>query len=262
MTIMDVLVAYPGALIAITTIVGLLVGSFLNVVAYRLPLMLQREWQQQCRALLEIPAAEAGGETQDAPLNLVRPGSRCPHCGAAVRAWQNIPVISYLLLRGRCASCRGRISPRYPVVEAVSGALAALVAWHWGLDGMMPAALVFAWSLLALTLIDLDHQILPDQITLPLLWLGLLTGKEGMGYGDFKLLAALGAWMGWQKLLLIVLLSSFVGAVVGLGLLLFLRRDRDLPIPFGPYLAGAGLITLLWGDPLIRGYLQFMGISG
>lgn len=296
---MEILRAYPGLLIAIATVVGLLVGSFINVVAYRLPLMLQREWQQQCCELLELDPAGVVKEDATAGhkrFNLIKPDSHCPHCGAAIRPWQNIPLLSYLLLRGRCAHCRGAISPRYPVVEAASGILAALVAWRFGAGPEMLAALVLGWSLLSLTLIDLDHQILPDQITLPLLWLGLLlsvagirelsaadavlgaaagylalwsvywlfrllTGKEGMGYGDFKLLAALGAWLGWQMLLLIVLLSSLVGAVVGIGMLLFLGRDRNVPIPFGPYLAGAGFITLLWGDAIITSYLQFTGIA-
>ena len=282
---------YPALLIAGCFLLGLLVGSFLNVVIYRLPLMMEREWRAECSLLLNgEPAASAPTE----PFNLAFPPSRCPSCAAKIQPWQNIPVVSYLFLHGRCANCRAPISIRYPSIETVSALLAAFAAWHLGFGWPLLAALIFLWALLALTMIDVDHQLLPDQITLPLLWLGLslntgamfvplpdavwgaaagylslwsvyhafklLTGKEGMGYGDFKLLAALGAWMGWQMLPVIILLSSLVGAVVGSLLLLAQRKGRSTPIPFGPYLAGAGAIAFFWGHWLIQHYLQFAGM--
>ncbi len=296
MALIDLLQYNTTVLVLLSIALGLLVGSFLNVVIYRIPVMLQREWRQQCCEFLEIDEAtvsDAGTVPQHKVFNLVKPDSHCPHCNAPVRAWQNIPILSYLLLGGKCAQCKTTISPRYPIIEGVSGLLSGLVAWHFGATWLCLAMLVFTWSLIALTMIDFDHQLLPDNITLPLLWLGLLvntvlettvspsdavlgavlgylslwtiywlfkllTGKEGMGYGDFKLLAALGAWMGWQSLLLIVILSSMVGAVVGISLLLFLGRDRNIPIPFGPYLAGAGFIALLWGDQFMSLYITTM----
>ena len=277
----------PSLLYFITVILlGLVVGSFLNVVIHRLPRMLERRWQAECRELTgDAPGAD------DAPYNLVVPGSNCPACGHKIRPWENIPLLSYILLRGRCSACGTHISARYPLVELASGMLALLVAWHYGAGWQTGAALVFTWGLLALTLIDLETQLLPDVITLPLLWLGLLvnlnglfvplsqavigaaagylslwlvyhafrllTGKEGMGYGDFKLLAALGAWFGWQLLPLTILLSSLVGAVVGIGLMVLKRHEREVPIPFGPYLAAAGWISLLWGAALTGAYLRF-----
>ncbi len=297
MTLIELIQQRPAVLIALTAGLGLLVGSFLNVVIYRLPLMLQREWRQQCCEFLELDAqnfSKADPVAQHKVFTLAKPDSHCPQCNAPVRAWQNIPILSYALLGGRCASCKASISLRYPLVEAATGLLSALVAWHFGASLLTLALLVFMWCLIALTMIDFDHQLLPDNITLPLLWLGLLvntllpaglaspgdavlgaglgylslwslywafkllTGKEGMGYGDFKLLAALGAWMGWQSLLPIVILSSLVGAIVGISLLVLRGRDRNIPIPFGPYLAGAGAIALLWGDTLQRLYLQWM----
>jgi leader peptidase (prepilin peptidase)/N-methyltransferase len=296
MALIDLLQHNTTVLLLLSIALGLLVGSFLNVVIYRIPVMLQREWRQQCCEFLEIDEAtvsDAGTVPQHNVFNLVKPDSHCPHCNAPVRAWQNIPIFSYLILGGKCAQCKAKISPRYPIIEGVSGLLSGLVAWHFGATWLCLAMLVFTWSLIALTMIDFDHQLLPDNITLPLLWLGLLvntvhqtsvspsdavlgavlgylslwtiywlfkllTGKEGMGYGDFKLLAALGAWMGWQSLLLIVILSSMVGAVVGISLLLFLGRDRNIPIPFGPYLAGAGFIALLWGDQFMSLYITTM----
>jgi leader peptidase (prepilin peptidase)/N-methyltransferase len=297
MTLIELIQQLPAVLIALTAGLGLLVGSFLNVVIYRLPLMLQREWRQQCCEFLELDEQKfnkADPVAKHKVFTLAKPDSHCPLCNAPVRAWQNVPIVSYVLLGGRCASCKASISLRYPLVEAATGLLSALVAWQFGATLLTLALLVFTWSLVALTMIDFDHQLLPDNITLPLLWLGLLvntllpaglaspadavlgaglgylslwslywafkllTGKEGMGYGDFKLLAALGAWMGWQSLLLIVILSSLVGAVVGIGLLVLRGRDRNIPIPFGPYLAGAGCITLLWGDALQRLYLQWL----
>jgi len=267
---------------------GLLIGSFLNVVVHRLPIMRQREFDNYI-------AHEAGKELphQDR-FNLMVPRSRCPHCGHQITALENIPVISWLVLRGKCSQCKARISARYPVVEAVTGALSAALVWHFGSGWLGLATLGFAYLLIAMTLIDYDHKELPDELTFPLLWLGLLinlsgygivplrdavigamagylalwsvywlfklaTGKEGMGYGDFKLLAALGAWMGWAMLPSIIVLSSVVGAVIGLGLIVFRGRSRDNPIPFGPYLAGAGMIALFYGIPLTRyaqGFLQ------
>ncbi|GAB1231574.1 A24 family peptidase [Ferrigenium sp. UT4] len=267
-------------------ILGLLVGSFLNVVIYRLPRMMEREWQAQCAELNGKPVAG------HAPFNLLVPRSACPHCNHAISALENIPLLSYLFLRGRCAGCGAPISPRYPVVEAVSGILSALTAWHFGFGLAGIAAMFLVWALIALTVIDFDTQLLPDSITLPLLWLGLLlnlnsafaslsdavigavagylvlwsvywlfklvTGKEGMGYGDFKLLAALGAWLGWSLLPLVILLSSLVGAMVGIALIVLAKRGRNIPIPFGPYLAGGGLIALFWGQALTQSYLQLL----
>ena len=278
---------------AVATFIGLLVGSFLNVVIYRLPLMMQREWREQCHALLSESGDSAASPPADA-FNLVTPRSRCPHCQRPITALENIPLVSYLWLQGHCPGCGGHISRRYPVVEAVTAILSGIVAWHFGFGWAAGAALVLTWGLIALTVIDFDHQLLPDSITLPLLWLGLLlslpavfvdsatsiigaaagylslwtvyvlfkwaTGKEGMGYGDFKLLAMLGAWVGWQGLPVIVLLSSVVGAAVGITLILARGRDRNIPIPFGPYLATAGWLTLLWGDAITARYLTMMGL--
>lgn len=267
-------------------IFGLLVGSFLNVVIHRLPKMMERDWQAQC--------AELSGQTAEkAPrYNLLAPRSACPHCGHAITAAENIPVLSYLFLRGKCKGCGAAISPRYPIVEAISGILSAYAAWHFGFGLPGLAAIVFVWALIALTFIDFDTQLLPDDITLPLLWMGLLlnlngaftslpnavigavagylvlwsvywvfkltTGKEGMGFGDFKLLAAIGAWLGWTMLPLVIMLSSVVGAVVGIMLIVFARHGRNIPIPFGPYLAGGGLIALFWGQTLTQNYLQLL----
>lgn len=259
---------------------GLLIGSFLNVVVYRMPVMAQRE-------LDNYIAHEAGKDLphQDR-FNLMVPRSACPHCGHRITALENIPIVSWLFLRGKCSACKAPISPRYPIVEAVTGLLSALMVWHFGSGWLGLASLVFAYFLIAMTLIDYDTKTLPDDLTFPLLWLGLLinldgtivplrdavigamagymalwavywlfklaTGKEGMGYGDFKLLAALGAWMGWAMLPTIIILSSVVGAIVGISLIVFARRDRNNPIPFGPYLAAAGMIALLYGIPLTR----------
>ena len=266
--------------------VGLMVGSFLNVVIHRLPKMLEREWQSQCAEL-------TGKEPETAPrYNLIVPGSACPQCGHRIGALENIPILSYLLLRGKCKGCGARISARYPIVEMVSGVLSGYIAWHFGFGLAALGALLFVWALVALTFIDFDTQLLPDVITLPLLWLGLLlnlsgtfvvlhsavtgaiagylalwsvywlfklaTGKEGMGYGDFKLLAALGAWLGWQILPLVILLSSVVGAAVGICLILLARHGKDIPIPFGPYLAAAGLLSIFWGKDLTQIYLRLI----
>jgi len=267
---------------------GLVVGSFLNVVIYRLPLMMETRWRRDCCELLEVEQ-----EKQETPLNLATPNSHCPICKSPIKPWQNIPVLSYLLLRGKCSNCAAPIAPRYPVLELVTGLMTLALAWFFDLSPALLGAALLTWSLIALTMIDIDHQLLPDDITLPLLWLGLLfnltatyttlsdaiigamagylilwsiywvfkllTGKEGMGYGDFKLLAALGAWLGWQALPLIILLSSLVGAVCGIALMIIKRRGKEIPIPFGPYLAMAGWIALLWGDDIMSGYLGTMG---
>ena len=267
-------------------ILGLIVGSFLNVVIHRLPKMMEREWHNQCAELNEQTPEPAPR------YNLLLPRSACPNCGHAISAAENIPVLSYLFLRGKCAGCGAAISVRYPIVEAVSGILSAYAAWHFGFGIAGLAAIVFVWALIVLTFIDFDTQLLPDDITLPLLWLGLLlnlndtftslsnavigavagylvlwsiywlfkltTGKEGMGFGDFKLLAAIGAWLGWAMLPLVILLSSAVGAVIGITLILFAKHGRNIPIPFGPYLAGGGLIALFWGQTLTQSYLQLL----
>ncbi len=277
------------AFVSVLFILGLLIGSFLNVVIHRLPLMMHREWQQQCYELIGSDASETS------PLTLSTPRSRCPHCGHAISALENIPVISYLFLRGRCRDCQARISVRYPLIEALTGVLSALVAWYFGFSWICLGALLLTWALIALTFIDVDEQLLPDSITLPLLWLGLFfnlfgsfttlqsavigaiagylslwlvfhafrlaTGKEGMGFGDFKLLAALGAWLGWEFLPVIILLSSLVGAVVGISLILLRQHHRNQPIPFGPYLAAAGWLALIWGDVINSGYLRWSGLS-
>ncbi|WP_297189017.1 A24 family peptidase [uncultured Porticoccus sp.] len=282
----DMLGLSVAPVLAVSLVLGLLVGSFINVVIYRLPRQLAASWRRDSQEFLEI---EPDSEAVPEPLNVVFPASHCPQCGAPIKAIHNIPLLSYLLLRGRCAHCRSAISLQYPLVELVSGLLTLVVVYQFGLTATTALALLFSWSLLALTGIDFNEQLLPDGITLPLLWLGLLvnvnglftsldsavigaaagylslwsvfwlfklvTGKEGMGHGDFKLLAALGAWLGWQQLLLIVLLSSLVGAVVGLLMIILLGRDRQIPIPFGPYLAAAGWIALLWGETLTSSYL-------
>jgi leader peptidase (prepilin peptidase)/N-methyltransferase len=267
-------------------LLGLMVGSFLNVVIHRMPKMMEREWKAQCAELRgETPASEPR-------YNIIVPRSACPHCGHAISASENIPVLSYLFLRGKCKGCGAPISPRYPIVESISGILSACAALHFGFGLAGIAAIVFIWALIALTFIDFDTQLLPDDITLPLLWLGLLvnlngayttlpnavigaiagylilwsvywafklaTGKEGMGFGDFKLLAAIGAWMGWTMLPLVIMLSSAVGAVIGIALMVFAKHGRNIPIPFGPYLAGGGLIALFWGQTLTQEYLQLL----
>lgn len=275
--------ADPAQFAVVAGVFGLIVGSFLNVVIHRLPIMLERDWAGQCAELRGEPAPEFE------KLTLAVPRSRCPKCGHAISALENVPVVSWLLLRGRCRGCAAPISWRYPAVEALTGALFAWIAGHYGFGAAAGAAMLFAAVLIALTGIDLDTQLLPDDLTLPLLWAGLLTnafglftdlhgavigamagylslwsvywgfklltGKEGMGYGDFKLLAALGAWLGWKMLPLLILLSSFVGAIIGIGLMVLARHGRNVPIPFGPYLAIAGIVTLFWGGPLTRAYL-------
>lgn len=289
MSFIELLQYSPPFFITLIAILGLLVGSFLNVVIYRLPLMMEREWQAQCD--------EINGQNSETltPLTLSKPRSACPHCQHAISAIENIPVLSYLFLAGKCRSCKSRISIRYPIIEALTGLLSGVVAYHFGFGWPCIGALLLTWSLIALTFIDVDHQLLPDTLTLPLLWLGisfnlfeqfttleasvigalagylslwlvyqafkLITGKEGMGYGDFKLLAALGAWLGWSLLPAIILLSSLVGAIVGISLVLIRKHKRDIPIPFGPYLAAAGWIVLIWGDPITMAYLNWAGLA-
>lgn len=289
MMLFDFLASHTLAFVLCAALLGLLAGSFLNVVIYRLPIMMQREWQAQAREFLELPAESAG-----ATFNLFLPPSRCPHCAHAIWPWENIPLLSWMALRGRCSSCKTPIPVRYPLVELACGLLSGYVAWHFGFTWQAGAMLLLTWGLLAMSLIDIDHQLLPDSLVLPLLWLGLIvnsgdlfvslvdalwgaiagylslwtvywlfklvTGKEGMGYGDFKLLAMIGAWGGWQVLPLTILLSSLVGAVLGSILLRMRRAAQGTPIPFGPYLAIAGWIALLWGDSITRGYLQFAHI--
>jgi leader peptidase (prepilin peptidase)/N-methyltransferase len=281
--------ANPSYLFLLLTLLGLVVGSFLNVVILRLPQMMQRQWRRDCQELLELEPAATETET----FSLAFPGSHCPQCQAPISAWQNIPVISFVLLRGRCGNCHAAIGWRYPAIELLTAmatvCVGAMTPWGYSLL----AYLALTWSLIALAGIDIDHQLLPDDITFPLIWAGLLfnlffgsvaladavlgavagylllwsiywlfklaTGKEGMGYGDFKLLAALGAWMGWQSLPLIILLSSAVGAVLGIAIIALRRSDRSQPLPFGPYLAAAGWIALLWGQQIMDAYLGPMG---
>ena len=284
------LIENPLLLLLSAALIGLVVGSFLNVVIYRLPLMLQSRWNIDCHEHLGLTNQNA-----DATISLSLPPSHCPQCKARVKAWQNIPVISYLLLRGKCSSCGTKISIRYPLVELLSGLLTAAVIWHFGLTVAGISATLLIWSLIALTFIDLDHQLLPDSITLPVMWLGLLlntgsvftdpvsaiygaafgylslwlifqlfrllTGKEGMGFGDFKLLALFGAWFGWQLLPQIVVIASVSGALLGIGMIALRKHEREIPIPFGPYLAIAGIIALFWGESINNWYLQLSGIT-
>jgi leader peptidase (prepilin peptidase) / N-methyltransferase len=274
-----------------TLTIGLIVGSFLNVVIYRLPIMMEREWTDQCSELLEI-------ENSKKPLheierfNLAKPDSHCPKCNHAITAVENIPLFSFIFQGGKCSQCKTPISIRYPLIEAISGLLSCLVAYHYGFSWLSLALLFFTWSLIVLTMIDFDHQLLPDDITLPMLWLGLIinsfglitslqnalwgavggymilwsvfwlfklaTGKDGLGYGDFKLLAALGAWMGWQSLPIIILLSSLVGALIGIILMMTQGRDKNTPFSFGPYLASAGFIALIWGEQINTFYYNLL----
>lgn len=273
----------PVAFCTLAALLGLFVGSFLNVVIHRLPRMMEREWHAQAAELRGDPIPE------QERFNLATPRSRCPHCGHLIGAIENIPVVSYLVLRGRCRHCGASIGSRYPIIEGLSAALSGYVAWHFGFSVAAIGALLFLWTMIALAFIDLDTQLLPDQLTLPLLWLGLAfnlgstfsalpsavigamagylslwsvywlfklaTGKEGMGYGDFKLLGAIGAWLGWKMLPLTILLSSLVGAIVGIALILLARHGRNVPIPFGPYLAVAGIVAMLWGGRITAQYL-------
>jgi len=283
----------PVIFVAVAFAFALMVGSFLNVVIYRLPIMMQREWRDQCEELKDaLPS-----DLPEGRFDLVMPRSRCPSCGQLIRAWQNVPILSYLMLSARCANCQNSISVRYPLVEMLTALLAAWCAWHFGFGWEALLAIGLSCALVAISLIDIDHQLIPDSIVLPLLWVGLIlslfhpmagaetlfisprdaiigalagylslwsvyqlfkmiTGKEGMGYGDFKLLAALGAWLGWQSLHIIILMSAVVGAIVGIAMIALRGRDRQLPIPFGPYLAAAGWITMLYGDAMWNAYLD------
>jgi leader peptidase (prepilin peptidase) / N-methyltransferase len=305
----DVVAAYasnPALFTGSVFLLGLMIGSFLNVVIYRLPIMLEREWRSQATEVLavgtELPAAEPGEAALGGRFTLSTPRSACPNCKAPITALQNVPVISWLVLRGRCASCKAKISARYPVVELTTAVFSAWVAWHFGFGWGAVCALLVTWTLIALTGIDLDHQLLPDNITLPLMWAGLLaavaigpvagvalpvsprdaligaaagytslwlvfhafklvTGKEGMGHGDFKLFAALGAWLGWKVLPLIIVLSAATGALLGILMIALQGRDRRAPMPFGPYLAAAGWLAMMYGDWLLNGYLRISGLK-
>jgi leader peptidase (prepilin peptidase)/N-methyltransferase len=298
--LMELLSGSPGFFSGCTFVLGLIVGSFLNVVIYRLPIILEREWRAQAAELEPTTDAGASAPTPQR-FTLSTPRSACPTCKAPIKAWQNIPVISWLLLRGRCAACQAGISVRYPLVELSTGVLSAWVAWHFGFGAVCGCALLITWALIALTGIDIDHQLLPDSITLPLLWAGLLasvllglsgktlpaspeeaiigatagylslwlvfhlfrlaTGKEGMGYGDFKLFAALGAWLGWKILPLVILLSACAGAVIGILMIAIQGRDRAAPMPFGPYLAAAGWLAMMYGTSLMSGYMRLTGLQ-
>ena len=299
----DVVLLYsssPALFAGSVFLIGLIVGSFLNVVIYRLPIMLEREWRSQAADVLAAGSTSVSEPTH-ARFTLSTPRSACPKCKAPITAWQNIPVVSWLMLRGRCASCKTTISARYPLVELATGVLSAWVAWHFGFGAPAACALLITWSLIALTGIDIDHQLLPDNITLPLMWAGLVaavamgpavgaalpvslkdavigavagyvslwlvfhafklvTGKEGMGYGDFKLFAALGAWLGWKLLPLVIILSAATGAVLGILLIALRGRDRSAPMPFGPYLAAAGWLAMMYGDALVNTYLRVSGL--
>jgi leader peptidase (prepilin peptidase)/N-methyltransferase len=297
MDVINFIAGEPSFYLLLAFITGLMVGSFLNVVIYRVPLMLEREWKQQCAELMELESAE-----EKATFNLLTPRSACPSCGHQITALQNIPVLSYLLLRGKCAACSSRISPRYPLIELLTGIVSVLVVWRFGFTLEALAALFLSWTLIALSGIDFDHKLLPDSLTLLLLWMGLLislasklvsadtlfiaptesiagavigylalwsvyqvflliTGKEGMGYGDFKLLAALGAWLGFQQLPLIIFFSALVGALAGIVMIVTLGRDRQIPIPYGPYLAAAGWVALMWGSNISAYYFHMTGLG-
>ena len=289
----------PVTFIVVCFVFALLIGSFLNVVIYRLPVMMQREWRKQAQEIVAEPA----DDLPEGRFDLIAPRSRCPSCNRQITAMQNIPVVSWLALGGKCANCKAPISRRYPIIELMTAVLTALVAWRFGFGLEAAAAILMTWALITISMIDVDHQIIPDSLSLPLMWIGLflalfhpmadaqvlfvspkeaivgalggylslwsiyhlfrmITGKEGMGYGDFKLLAALGAWLGYQSLPLIILLSAVVGAAVGISLILFKRHDRSVPIPFGPYLAAAGWIAMMYGPQIVGRYLDFMGLSG
>ena len=294
MLLLDYLAANPAALILVCVLFGLLVGSFLNVVIHRIPKMMEATWRQEARELLDQPAPK--GEAEPPIFNLVTPGSHCPHCNHRIRWYENVPVVSWALLKGRCSSCKAAISKRYPIIELLTGLVAGLCAWRFGYDPWLIFMLYGSFTLLALAVIDLDTTLLPDDLTYPLLWAGLLaavlgispvslpdavigamagylalwslywvfkllTGKEGMGYGDFKLLAALGAWLGWQYLPVVVLLSSVVGLVFAVSMMASGSVKRDQGIPFGPYLAIAGWIALLWGEAIVSSYLGLFNLG-
>ncbi len=299
MTLLDLFQQNPAIYYGVVAFVSLMVGSFLNVVIHRLPIMMERAWREGLEEFAETtvdvePGAgdSATNAEKPAAFNLAVPRSRCPSCGKEISAWQNIPIISYLVLGGKCANCKSPISKRYPIVEFVTMALSLIVAWQLGPTPQAALGIIVTWFFVSMTMIDVDHQLLPDSLTLPLMWIGLLvalypvftdlqsavigaaagymvlwlvyqlfklfTGKEGMGYGDFKLLAAIGALLGWQALPVVILLSSLVGAVVGVTLIAITGRDKNIPMPFGPYLAAAGWIAMLWGDSLSNWYYGFL----
>jgi leader peptidase (prepilin peptidase)/N-methyltransferase len=289
MSIHGVFLNHPTIFLVVVTVLGLIVGSFLNVVIYRLPMIIKRQWSSECREWLSVDDDTTNEASR--PFNLVTPRSECPKCGHKIKVIENIPIISYLILGGKCSKCRTSISIQYPLVEALSAIFSMLVAWHFGYSWQTAAALLLTWALIALSVIDLQTKLLPDSITLPFVWLGLivntnhlftdlassvwgavvgylslwsvyqlfrlLTGKEGMGYGDFKLLAVLGAWLGWQVLPLIIILSSIIGASAGIALILVRGRDKNIPIPFGPFLALGGCVSLVWGTQLTQAYLEY-----
>jgi leader peptidase (prepilin peptidase)/N-methyltransferase len=299
MSVIAVLAASPGVFIGAAVVLGLAIGSFLNVVIYRLPVMLERQWREQCAEFTgQDPASATTPALAVEPFNLAVPRSTCPSCKASITVLQNIPLLSWLILRGRCAKCGKPISVRYPLIEALTGVLTAAVAWKFGFGWSALSAMVLTWFLVALTFIDLDHQLLPDSLTLPLLWGGLfvslwgaqagamtfppnmrsslvgamagyaslwsvyhlfrsVTGKEGMGYGDFKLFAALGAWLGWQMLIPVILIAAVVGATLGIVLLTVRGQNRTTPIAFGPFLAAAGWLMLMWGPQVVANYLHW-----
>lgn len=286
-----ILQSSPLLLSALVLIISLLVGSFLNVVIYRLPVMMKRGWKKECVEYLEL---DEEVDSDKELFNLAIPHSRCPRCNVLIQPYQNIPVISYCFLKGKCANCKTHISLRYPLIEAFTGIVSTSVAWHFGYSVEMLFAVLLTWVLITISFIDIDEQLLPDSIVLPTLWLGLflslfsiytdtyssiigaiagylslwtvfhvfklVTGKEGMGYGDFKLLALLGAWLGWQYLPIIILLSSLVGAVIGVTMIVLVNKDRNIPIPFGPYLSIAGWIALMWGEQINHFYLTSIGL--
>ena len=289
---LELIQSSPVITMCITGVFGLLVGSFLNVVAYRLPIMMQLRWHSECDQLQQTERPDVAE-----PFNLSVPRSACPKCGHKITSIENIPVISYLVLGGKCRGCKTHISMQYPIIEAFTGLLSVIVAWKFGFTWQTLTALLLVWSLVALADIDRKTQLLPDDITLPLVWLGvlvnipenglftdlkasvlgailgymtlwsvfqlfkLITGKEGMGYGDFKLLAALGAWLGWQALPAIILISSFFGAIVGIGMAVLSKKESGAPIPFGPFLAAAGFVALIWGKEITNAYLSFTGLQ-
>ncbi|MFL1455787.1 prepilin peptidase [Marinobacter sp. GN3S48] len=291
MLILESLLATPWLLYLSVVLFSLCIGSFLNVVILRLPKMMHQDWRCQCEEFLELPEGQRKPET---PITLASPASTCPSCDHKIRAWENIPVVSYLVLGGKCSSCKARISPRYPIIEALTAIFSVVTVAILGPTESSLWALLLVWTLVALTVIDFDTQLLPDSMTLPLMWLGLVlnyfgvltdfhsafwgavagylslwsvywlfklvTGKEGMGHGDFKLLAALGAWLGWQLLPAVILLSSVVGAVVGICLIVFRKQGREVPIPFGPYLAAAGLLCLWFGAEIQSWWFGFLGV--
>ena len=287
----DTFLATPWLLYTAVIFFSLCIGSFLNVVILRLPKMMQQDWRCQCEEFLELSDEQ---RKNDEPITLSKPASTCPSCGHSIRAWENVPVISYLVLGGKCASCKTGISPRYPMIEAITALFSVVTILVMGPSEAALWSLLLVWVLIALTVIDFDTQLLPDSITLPLLWSGLffslfhihvaphqaiigalagylslwsvywlfkiITKKEGMGYGDFKLLAAIGAWLGWEMLPLVIMLSAFVGAIIGLSFIAIKGKDKSAPIPFGPFLSIAGFIALMWGDTINRTYLQFAGL--